>query len=150
MVVRRTYSAKPGEVAQGWHLIDATDQALGRLSSRVARILMGKHRPVYTPHVDTGEFVVVVNAGKVKLTGRKLEQETHRYNTGFPGGLRIIPIKEMMQKKPQEVIRLAVRRMLPKTKLGKRMLGKLKIYAGPDHPHEAQRPVALDVATYKG
>jgi large subunit ribosomal protein L13 len=147
---RRTYSAKPGEVARGWHLIDADGQPLGRMASRIARILQGKHRPTYTPHVDTGEFIVVVNAEKVKLTGRKLEQESHRYFTGYPGGLRIIPVKEMLAKNPDEVIRLAVRRMMPKTKLGKDMMTKLKVYAGDKHPHEAQRPVALDVAKFRG
>lgn len=147
---RKTYSAKPGEVVQGWHLIDAEQYPLGRLASRVARILMGKHRPTYTPHVDTGEFVVVVNASKLVLTGRKLEQETHDYVTGYPGGHRTVRIRDMLAKKPGDVVRLAVKRMLPKTKLGKRMLGKLKVYPGAEHPHEAQMPVALDVTKFRG
>ncbi|MCU0586237.1 MAG: 50S ribosomal protein L13 [Desulfobacterales bacterium] len=147
---RKSYSAKPGEVVQGWHLIDAEQYPLGRLASRVARILMGKHRPTYTPHVDTGEYVVVVNAAKLKLTGRKLLQEEHHYVTGFPGGYRTVRIQDMLAKKPGDVVKLAVKRMLPKTKLGKQMLGKLKVYPGMEHPHEAQRPVALDVSKFRG
>ena len=137
---RRTYSAKPSEVQQGWYLVDAEGVALGRLASRVARILQGKHRPIYTPHIDTGEFVVVVNAKKVLLTGKKREQKVYHHYTGWVGGLRETTFEEKMEKKPTEVIRLAVRRMLPKTKLGRHMGTKLKIYAGPEHPHEAQKP----------
>ena len=147
---RRTYSAKPGEIHQGWHLVDAEGVVLGRMASRVARILQGKHRPVYTPHIDTGEFVVVVNAEKVRLTGRKMEQKVYHQYTGWAGGLRETAVADMMAKKPEEVIRLAVKRMLPKSSLGRRMLKKLKIYAGPEHPHEAQQPEPLDIESFIG
>lgn len=147
---RRTYSAKPSEIKREWHVIDAEGLVLGRIASRISRILQGKHRPEYTPHVDTGDFVVVVNAEKVHLSGRKTEQKTYRYYTGWAGGLRETPVKEMLAKKPANVIRLAVRRMMPKTKLGRQMLTKLKVYAGPDHPHAAQKPTALDIENFKG
>ena len=143
---RRTYSAKPGEIEQAWHLVDAEGVVLGRLASRVARILQGKHRPIYTPHVDTGEFVIVVNAKKIRLTGRKKDQKVYRRYTGWVGGLRETPVREMLDKKPEEVVRLAVRRMMPKTKLGRHMLTKLKIYAGPEHPHAAQQPQPLELS----
>jgi large subunit ribosomal protein L13 len=149
-MLRRTYSAKAGEVERGWHLVDAEGVVLGRMASRIARILQGKHRPVYTPHVDTGEFVVVVNAEKVRLTGAKKDQKTYRHYTGWVGGLKETPVREMLEKKPTEVVRMAVRRMLPKTKMGRRMLGKLKIYAGPEHPHEAQDPKPLDIERFRG
>jgi len=147
---RRTFSAKPHEVQQGWHLVDAEGQVLGRMASRIARILQGKHRPVYTPHVDTGEFVIVVNAKKIRLTGKKMDQKVYRHYTGWAGGLRETTVREKLRKKPAEVVRLAVRRMMPKTKLGRRMLKKLKIYAGSDHPHEAQRPQPLDIPSFRG
>ena len=140
-----TYMAKPGQVPQAWHFIDATDQVVGRLAVQIADILRGKHRPQYTPHVDTGEFVVVVNAAKARFTGGKLDTKKYFSFTGYPDGLRIKTAREMMAKKPEDAIYLAVRRMLPKTKLGKRMVRKLKIYAGPDHPHQAQNPAALAV-----
>lgn len=149
-MLRRTYSAKPGEVERGWHLVDAEGVVLGRLASRVARILQGKHRPVYTPHVDTGEFVVVVNAAKIRLTGQKMNQKVYHRYTGWVGGLRETPVREMLATKPGEVVRLAVRRMLPKTKLGRHMLKKLKIYAGAEHPHEAQQPRPLDIEKFRG
>jgi large subunit ribosomal protein L13 len=141
----KTYSAKKGEVERGWLLVDATDKALGRLAARVAPILMGKHRPVYTPHVDTGEFVIVVNAEKVRLTGSKRQQMTHEYYTKYPSGRRILPIAEVLAKHPERVIEEAVRRMLPKNKIGMAMLTKLKVYAGPNHPHQAQqaKPLAI-------
>jgi large subunit ribosomal protein L13 len=147
---RRTYSAKPSEVQQGWHLVDAEGLVLGRMASRIARILQGKHRPIYTPHVDTGEFVIVVNAEKVRLTGKKMDQKVYHHYTGWAGGRRETTVRDKLEKKPAEVIRLAVRRMMPKTKLGRRMLKKLKIYAGPDHPHEAQRPEPLDIPSFRG
>ncbi len=149
-MLRRTYSAKPSEVEQGWHLVDAEGLALGRIASRIARILQGKHRPIYTPHVDTGEFVVVVNAEKVLLTGRKKDQKVYHHYTGWAGGLRETTVRSMLEKKPTQVITLAVRRMMPKTKLGRRMFKKLKVYAGPDHRHEAQNPRPLDIAAFKG
>lgn len=146
----RTYSAKPDEIQRGWHLIDAEGVALGRLASRVARILQGKHRPIYTPHIDTGEFIVVVNAEKILLTGRKMQQKVYHHYTGWAGGLRETTVAEKLAKKPTTVIELAVRRMMPKTKLGRAMMKKLKIHAGPDHPHEAQRPEPLDITKFRG
>ena len=139
----KTYSAKKGEVDRGWYVVDAADRVLGRMASAIAMVLMGKHRPVYTPHVDTGEFVVVVNAGKVKMTGNKLRQETHEYYTKYPGGRRLVPVAEILRKHPERIIEEAVRRMLPKNKIGMAMLTKLKVYAGPDHPHQAQQPKPL-------
>ena len=146
----RTYSAKPGEIDRGWHLVDADAVPLGRLATRIARILQGKHRPVYTPHIDTGEFVVVVNAEKVQLTGRKMDQKVYVKYTGWAGGRRETPIRDVLAKKPEEVIRLAVRRMMPKTKMGRHMLKKLKIYAGTEHPHEAQDPQPLEIGEFIG
>jgi len=136
----KTTVAKKGQVEQAWWVVDATDQVLGRLAARLATVLMGKHKPIYTPHVDTGDFVVVINADKVKLTGRKADTKEYQRYSGYPGGQRRIPFKEMLAKKPDEVFRKAVGRMLPKSKLGKHMLTKLKVYAGPDHPHQAQQP----------
>ena len=138
-----TYMSSKETVQRRWFLVDANDRVLGRLASRVARILMGKHRADYTPHSDTGDFVVVVNAEKVRLTGRKLDQKVYYNYTGYPSGLRERPVRQVLAKKPEDVIMLAVRRMLPKTKMGRQMIRKLKIYAGPDHPHQAQRPEPL-------
>lgn len=137
--IQKTYVAKPGEVEQKWHLIDATDKVVGRLASEIAVILMGKHRPTYTPHVDTGEFVVVVNAEKVAFSGNKWQQKKYTWYTGYPG-LRTVTAEERLQRKPELILTEAVRRMLPKNKLGRKMLSKLKVYTGPDHPHQAQEP----------
>jgi large subunit ribosomal protein L13 len=137
--IQKTYVAKPGEVEPKWHVIDATDRIVGRLASEIAVLLMGKHRPEYTPHVDTGDFVVVVNAEKVRLTGKKWEQKRYTWYTGYPG-LREISAGERFKRKPELILEEAVRRMLPKSKLGRRMLGKLKVYAGPEHPHQSQQP----------
>jgi large subunit ribosomal protein L13 len=131
--------AKPGEVEQKWWVVDATDKVLGRLASDIAVILMGKHRPTYTPHVDTGDFVIVVNAEKVRLTGRKLDQKEYTRYTGYPG-LRVETAKTRMERHPDRILSEAVRRMLPKNKLGRKMLAKLKVFAGPEHPHQAQQP----------
>jgi len=139
----KTYMAKPGEVAAKWHLVDATDQVLGRLAAKIAPILMGKHRPEYTPHVDTGEFVIVVNAERVVLTGRKAEQKQYDYYTGYPGGRKTVSLEKMRRKHPERIVQEAVRRMLPKNRLGRAMFKKLKVYAGPDHPHQAQQPEVL-------
>jgi large subunit ribosomal protein L13 len=136
--------AKPGEVQRQWHLVDAKDRVLGRLASRMATILEGKHRPTYTPHVDTGDFIVVVNAAKVRVTGKKLDQMLYRHIADRPGSFRTTPLRNVLAKRPDRVIREAVRRMLPKTNLGRRMLRKLKIYAGPEHPHAAQSPQPLE------
>lgn len=141
----KTYMAKKEDAISRWILVDATDKILGRLSSRIATILMGKHRPTYTPHVDTGDFVVVINAKKIKLTGKKLEQMKYYRHSGYLGHLKETPVKALLEKRPEEVIRRAVRRMLPKTKLGHQMLSKLKIYAGGDHPHKAQAPEPIEL-----
>jgi large subunit ribosomal protein L13 len=135
--------AKTGEVDQAWHVIDATGLIVGRLASKVAMILMGKHRPTYTPHVDTGDFVIIVNAEKVRLTGNKMAVQKYDWFTGYPGGYRSLSPAEMLQKHPDKVIREAIRRMLPKTRLAKQMYTKLKVYVGPEHPHQAQQPVEL-------
>jgi large subunit ribosomal protein L13 len=136
----KTYMAKKGEMSREWVHVDAEGRTLGRLASRIAMVLMGKHRPQYTPHVDTGDFVVVTNADKVRLTGRKLDQKEYQRYSGHPSGLKRTTARVMLQKKPTDVLRVAVRRMLPKGALGNKMLTKLKIYAGPDHPHGAQNP----------
>ncbi|MBN1488463.1 MAG: 50S ribosomal protein L13 [Phycisphaerae bacterium] len=141
----KSYLAKPGEIEGQWHLIDATDKILGRMATRIATILMGKHKPTYTPHTLTGDFVVIVNAEKVKLTGRKTEMKTYERYTYYPGGRKVIPFTTMHAKHPDDVIRVAVRRMLPKNRLGRQMLSRLKIYAGAEHNHQAQRPEPLAI-----
>ncbi len=141
---RQTYFAKAGDVTPVWRQVDAQGQVLGRLSVRIATILMGKHRPQYTPHVDCGDFVIVTNAQKIVLTGRKAEQKTKMRFSGYPGGLKAETYGSLLKRRPQVVIENSVRRMLPKSKLGRKMLSKLKVYAGPDHPHHAQQPIGLD------
>ena len=136
-----TYFPKEGEIARKWFVVDASGQPLGRLASRVARILMGKENPKYTPFIDTGDHVVVINAEQVKITGMKADQKTYHHYTGYPGGLRSEGLKKRMVRKPELVIEQAVSRMLPKNKLGKHMFAKLKVYKGDKHPHEAQKPV---------
>ena len=136
--------AKSSEVESGWCLVDAQDQILGRMAVKIAMILQGKTKPIYTAHVLTGDFVVVTNAEKVKITGDKLQKRMIRWHTGYIGGLREVPLDKFQERHPEQVIRLAVRRMLPKTKLGRKMLTRLKVYAGPDHPHGAQNPIPLD------
>ena len=135
-----TYFPKEGEIARKWFVVDATGQPLGRLASRVARILMGKEIPKYTPFIDTGDHVVVINADQVKITGMKAEQKSYQHYTGYPGGLRSERLKKRMERKPELVIEQAVSRMLPKNKLGKQMFTKLKVYKGDKHPHQAQKP----------
>jgi large subunit ribosomal protein L13 len=142
----KTYMAKPGDVEQKWHIIDATDQVVGRLASRIAVLLMGKHRPTYTPHVDTGDFVVVINAEKVKLTGKKWDQKEYRWYTGYPGQ-RSVKAATRLERQPDMILHEAVRRMLPKNKLAYKMINKLKIYAGVEHPHQAQNPEPMEIAT---
>ena len=139
----KTTYPKETEIPRGWHLVDAEKLVLGRMATRIATILMGKHRAIYTPHLDTGEFVIVVNASKVKTTGAKLDKRLVRHHTGWVGSLKEVPANKLLARKPDELIRLAVRRMLPKSKLGRRMLGKLKIYGGAEHPHAAQNPKPL-------
>ena len=138
----KTYHAKPGEVEREWLVVDATDQVLGRLASRIAQILKGKHRPQYTPHVDTGDFVVVINAEKIKLTGNKINAKMKYHHSGFPGGLKEVPISRVLERHPERVLEHAVKGMLPKNTLGRQMGKKLKVYAGPEHPHHAQNPRA--------
>lgn len=138
-----TYSAKTGEVERKWHVVDAADQPLGRIASRIATVLRGKHKPTYTPHVDTGDFVVVVNAERVKLTGAKLKTKLHRWHSGIPGGFKSRPYGWMLEQRPEFAIHNAVKGMLPKGPLGRRLRTKLKVYAGAKHPHAAQKPEAL-------
>jgi ribosomal protein L13, bacterial type len=143
---KTTYMAKPGEIAQKWWLVDASDKVVGRLASDIAVILMGKHRPTYTPHVDTGDYVVVTNVDKVVFTGKKMDQKRYTRYTGYPR-LRVETVKERLEKKPELVLSEAVRRMLPKNKLGRKMLLKLKCYkSGEQHPHQAQAPEAIELA----
>jgi large subunit ribosomal protein L13 len=138
-----TYMAKPGAIEQKWYVIDATDQIVGRLAVTIANILRGKHRPIYTPHQDTGEFVIVINANKVRFTGKKLQQKTYQSYSHYPGGLKVVSAEEMMQKHPERIIEAAVRRMVPRNPLGRKQMSKLKVYAGPQHPHQAQQPQEL-------
>lgn len=139
----KTISAKPESVERDWYVVDATDKTLGRLATEVARRLRGKHKPIYTPHVDTGDYIVVVNAEKVKVTGNKTTDKVYYHHTGFPGGIKGITFDKLIAKKPQQVIELAVKGMLPRNSLGRTMMRKLKIYAGPEHPHAAQQPKEL-------
>jgi large subunit ribosomal protein L13 len=141
----RTYNAKPGEVERRWYVVDADGQTLGRLATRIADTLRGKDKAQYTPHVDTGDFVVVVNAEKVVVTGNKLDQKRYYRHSGYPGGLRSRTLREQLERRPTEVIRKAVKGMLPKNRLARQQLTKLKVYAGPEHPHEAQAPQPLEV-----
>jgi large subunit ribosomal protein L13 len=135
-----TYMAKPGQVPQRWHLIDATDQVVGRLAVQISMLLRGKHRPEYTPHIDTGEFVIVINAEKVRFTGRKLESKTYQSYSRYPGGLKVVSAKEMLEKHPERILETAVRRMVPRNPLGRQQMTKLKVYKGNSHPHQAQSP----------
>jgi large subunit ribosomal protein L13 len=141
----KTYSAKQSDVTPVWYSVNAEGKVLGRLATRVATVLMGKHKPTYTPHVDTGDFVVITNAAKVKITGDKLKDKTYRRYSGYPGGLHLKTMGELMAKHPERIIELAVKRMLPKTKMGRAMYLKMKVYAGAEHPHGAQQPVELNL-----
>jgi len=138
-----TYSAKQEDVERKWFVVDASGKTLGRLATRVASILKGKTKPIYTRHVDTGDFVIVLNADKIHLTGRKLDQKVYYRHSGYPGGLKSITAGTLLKTKPEQVIKFAVQGMLPKTQLGKHMLSKLKVYSGDKHPHAAQQPVEL-------
>jgi large subunit ribosomal protein L13 len=140
----KTYTAKPREIEQAWYLIDAEGKTLGRLATQIADLLRGKGKPQYTPHIDTGDFVVVVNAEKVHVTGKKMEQKLYHRHSGYPGGLRTRTLAEQLSRRPEEVLRKAVKGMLPKNKLAARQIVKLKIYAGPVHPHESQNPIAIE------
>ena len=141
----RTYNAKPGEVERRWYVVDADGQTLGRLATRIADTLRGKDKPQYTPHVDTGDFVIVVNAEKVAVTGAKLDQKRYYRHSGYPGGLKSRTLRDQLERRPTEVLRIAVRGMLPKNRLARQQLTKLKIYAGPEHPHTAQNPRPLEL-----
>jgi large subunit ribosomal protein L13 len=140
-----TVSAKKEEVQRKWYVVDADNVVLGRLASKVASVLKGKHKPIYTPHVDTGDFVIVVNAAKVQLTGNKRDEKTYYHHTGYPGGLKSITADKLLEKKPEDVINIAVKGMLPKNPLGRSMFAKLKVYAGSEHPHTAQKPEVLEI-----
>lgn len=141
----KSFIAKPHEVERKWYLIDAEGKTLGRLSTEVASILRGKRKPIYTPHVDTGDYVIIVNAEKVAVTGNKLKDKVYKRHTGYPGGLKEVNLETMLAKKPEEVLRHAIKGMLPKGTLGRQMYKKLKVYAGPEHDHAAQQPEVLDI-----
>lgn len=141
----KTYSAKKEDIERAWFIVDATDQTLGRMATQIATILRGKHKPLFTPHVDCGDFVVVINAEKLHVTGNRLDEKKYYRHSGYPGSLRTTTLRQALQDKPDFVIREAVRRMLPKNTLGRQMLKKLKVYAGPEHPHEAQQPTPLEL-----
>jgi large subunit ribosomal protein L13 len=141
----KTFIAKEQEVEKKWYLVDADDKVLGRIATQIAVRLRGKHKPIFTPHTDTGDFVVVVNAEKIRLTGSKWDKKIYYWHSGYIGGLKQISAKKLVEKKPEELVRLAVRRMLPKNSLGRRQFKKLKVYAGPEHPHEAQQPEKLEI-----
>jgi large subunit ribosomal protein L13 len=141
----KTYSVKAGEIERQWWIVDAQGKILGRVATEVARILRGKHKPTYTPHLDTGDYVVVVNAEKIELSGRKADQKEYFRHSGYMGGEKFIPFRRMLEKNPERVIELAVKGMLPKNALGRNMRSKLRVYAGSEHPHEAQNPQVLNL-----
>lgn len=141
----KTLTPKANEIDRRWWVVDAADRPLGRLATEVARILRGKHKPIYTPHLDTGDYVVVLNASRVRLTGRKADQKTYFSHSGFMGGEKLVPFKRMIRRQPEKVIELAVKGMLPKNALGRQMRKKLKVYAGDEHPHQGQQPQPLDL-----
>ena len=141
----KTYAVKASDIERQWWVVDASDQTLGRLATRVATLLEGKHKPIYSPHIDTGDHVVVVNAGRVKVTGNKLLQKRYYRHSGYPGGLKEESLQTLMARKPELVIERAVKGMLPRNRLGRAMFKKLKVYGGPDHPHQAQQPQAAEL-----
>jgi len=147
MTLQKTWTAKPGEVSRDWYVVDAEGKTLGRLATQIADTLRGKRKPEYTPHCDVGDFVIVVNAEKISVTGDKREHKLYFRHSGYPGGLRTRTLGAMLERRPEEVIRLAVKGMLPRNRLARQQLRKLKIYAGPDHPHTAQKPEPLEVRT---
>jgi len=144
-MIVKTVSAREQDVQRDWHVIDAQGQTLGRLATQVATLLRGKHKPYYTPHVDCGDYVIVVNAEKIHVTGNKMSQKVYYRHSGYPGGLKEVTLRDQLQKFPGRVVEQAVRGMLPKNRLGRRMFKKLKVYAGPDHPHQAQQPKAIEL-----
>lgn len=141
----KTFSAKPETVKRDWYVVDATDKTLGRLASEIARRLRGKHKPEYTPHVDTGDYIIVINAEKVRVSGRKATDKLYHWHTGFPGGHKSISFEKLIQRAPERVLELAVKGMLPKNPLGRAMFRKLKVFAGAEHPHAAQQPQPLEI-----
>jgi large subunit ribosomal protein L13 len=141
----RTYSPKPGEIERQWHVIDASDVVLGRLASQAATLLRGKHKPVFAPHVDTGDFVIIVNAARIALTGNKRSTKVAYRHSGYPGGLTAVGYEELLSKRPDRAVEIAVRGMLPHNRLGRQLIKKLKVYAGPEHPHQAQQPVPFEI-----
>lgn len=141
----KSFLAKPQEIERKWYIIDAEGKTLGRLASEVAKILRGKHKPIYTPHVDTGDHVIIINAEKIVLTGKKLEQKYYRYHTGYPGGLREVPYRKLMAENPEKAVFLAVKGMLPKNRLGRKMIKKLRVYRGSEHNHQAQKPEIYEI-----
>lgn len=141
----KTFTAKPDEVRRDWYLVDATGKTLGRLSTEIARRLRGKHKPAYTPHVDTGDYIVVVNADKIRVTGNKMKDKMYHRYTGYVGNLKSMPMEEMMSDAPERALQLAVKGMLPRNPLGRKMYSKLRVFAGPEHNHEAQQPIPLDI-----
>lgn len=144
-LIKKTYVAKEKDIKRNWYLIDAKDKILGRLATKIAVILRGKHKSIYTPHVDTGDGVIVINASKVKVTGKKLKEKLYRFHSGYPGGLKEIPLEKLLNKNPTKVLRLAVKRMIPNNPLGRRMLKKLKIYPDQVYPHQGLKPERLEV-----
>lgn len=141
----QTYATKEKDIERKWYVVDAADKVLGRLASRVAGVLRGKHKPIYTGHLDVGDFVIVVNADKIRLTGKKMDQKQYFSHSGYPGGVKVHKVQQVLKEKPERVIREAVRGMLPHNTLGRQQLRKIKVYAGPDHPHEAQKPEPLEI-----
>ncbi|HEY52870.1 MAG TPA: 50S ribosomal protein L13 [Caldilineae bacterium] len=143
--MRKTYSAKAEDIERTWYVVDAEGKTLGRLATEVARILRGKHKPIYTPHVDTGDYVIIVNADKIRVTGKRLDQKKYYRHSGYMGGLKETTLRTMLDKHPERVLQLAVKGMMPKNRLGRKMYRKLKVYAAPDHPHAAQNPQPLEL-----
>ena len=143
----KTFSAKPQDVRRDWYLVDATDKTLGRLSSEIAIRLRGKHKPEYTPHVDTGDYIVVVNAEKIRVTGKKMQDKMYHRYTGYIGNLKSMPMEKLMSEAPERALQHAVKGMLPRNRLGRKMLSKLRVFAGPEHDHQAQQPIPLDIKT---
>lgn len=144
-MLKRTFSAKKSDMEEKWWLVDAQSKVLGRLASEIAQVLRGKNKPIFTPHVDTGDFVIVINADKVRFTGKKLKDKVYYHHSGYIGGLKSITAEKLMQKDPTEVVHRAVKGMLPKNRLGRKVIKKLKVYAGGEHPHQAQQPEILDI-----
>jgi len=141
----KTYIVKPGDIDRQWYLVDAEGKTLGRLASRIAAVLRGKHKPMYTPHADVGDYVIVINAGKIHVTGRKMLQKMYHRHSGYPGGLRSVNLRDLLERHPTRAVEFAVRGMLPKNRLGRRMFKKLKVYARSDHPHQAQKPQVMEL-----